>query len=584
MQTTASRSVRRWRALIGLVAVLSVGTAAHAVVWSEGFDYDTTTPATDYPAFTASLGTGTAAVTGGELVLTQPAGSTVQRFTRAGFAMPSTVSTLVTATTGGGSYNVGLTIGNNDIVFHPGFGGGALRVEGPGGFGNTNMGFTPAANTLHTLAVTSDGFGTFDIKFADGGNPANVFTTSYTNPGAVGGAIGFRRSGPTGSGRYDDLTVSAPWREAYAETFDTDFQFAGANLASVGGELHLIGSGSSSETFTHAGPAAAYAVTGLVGADNSNGSYNVGMVIGGNNVVFHPGYSGGGLRVDGPGGFGLQNVGFTPANNVLHELQVTHDGAGNFTVQLTDGANPANVYATSFTNAGSIGGAIGFRRSGPSVGIGMYDDLSIVAASGRPTTDTFSNPFTTTLNGGSADVVAGVLELSPNPGGNSDQRWSIGSFGAEQLVISAEVGASAGTNPGDFNVGFQIGQNNIVFHPGYGGAALRVTGPGGFGNTNVGFTPALDTLHLLQIATYSTGLFEILLMDRNNPLNVFQTSFTNLGSVGGAISLLRSGGTSGNGLYDNLTVQVIPEPGTLSLLALGGAALAARRRRRRARG
>ncbi len=578
MKWATSRNGRLWAPLTiaALVLALSVPTSALATVLLEGFDFDTTTPAADYPAFTASLGTGTAQVSGGVLELAQAAGSSVQRFTRAGFAMPHTLSTLIESSPGGGGYNVGMTIGNNDIVFHPGFGGGALRVEGPGGFGNTNVGFTPAANVQHKLEVKSDGTGTFDIKLTDGGNPANVFTASYTNPGAVGGAIGYRRSGNPGTGRYDNLTVAAPWLVRHAETFETDFNFSGSDFSSVNGELVLPGGGD--REWTHAGPAGAYSLSAEATASNSNGSYNIGLVIGQNNIVFHPGFGGAALRVEGPGGFGNTNVGFTPANNVLHKLEVTADGAGLFNLTLTDGANPANTFATSFNNPGSVGGAIGFRRSGPTVGTGIYDNLSIAPAAGRPTLDSFDNPFATTLNGGSADVVNGILELSPAAGGGV-QLWDIGGFGGN-ILISAEVGART-NSPGGFNVGLTIGQNNIVFHPGLGGGAFRVEGPGGFGNTNVGFTPALDTLHLLEIISRPGGHIELTLIDRNNPLNVFQSSFFNPGSVGGSIALRRSGQAVGQGIYDNLVVQFIPEPTSMALLSIGALGLIARRRRRR---
>jgi hypothetical protein len=560
--------------------VLLLGAAAQGAVYQESFDFDTTSPAADYPAFSASLGTGTAQVSGGELDLTQPAGSSAQRFTRGGFAMPHTVSALLESSPGGGGYNVGLIIGDNSIVFHPGFAGGALRVEGPGGFGNTNVGFTPAANVAHQLDVAADGHGQFDLRLTDGNNPSNVFTATYTNPGAVGGDIGFRRQGNPGTGRYDDLTVSSPARALYAETFETDFNFTTGGLSSANGVLQLDRSGAGDpQHWTHAGPAGAYTLTADVGADNSNGSYNVGLVVGQNLIIFHPGLAGGAFRVDGPGGFGNTNMGFTPANNVLHQMQISHDGAGNFNITVTDGANPANTFNASFSNAGSIGGDIGFRRSGPDVGIGLYDNLSVTPASGRPTLDSFDNRFATNLNGGSADVVNGVLELSPAADGNSVQLWDVGSF-HDNLLISAEIGARTDT-PGNFNVGLTVGQNNIVFHPGFAGGALRVEGPGGFGNNNVGFTPALDMLHLLEVRQFPNGLYEITLTDRNDPFNnVFTAAFINPGSVGGPIALRRSGGTTGPGLYDNLVIQHIPEPATLTLIAFGAGALLRRRRAR----
>ena len=47
----------------------------------------------------------------------------------------------------------------NAVKFHPGMGGGAVRVEGLGGFGNQDMRFTPAnwsgsGHQFHTLHLT----------------------------------------------------------------------------------------------------------------------------------------------------------------------------------------------------------------------------------------------------------------------------------------------------------------------------------------------------------------------------------------------------------------------------------------------
>ena len=578
MRARSPRSTVWERAMVAALLVIAAA-AAHATVWTDGFDYDTANALADYPEYTWSPGTGTASVAGGVLNLTLPATpNSVQAVTRAGFAMPHTYSALVGSTSGGGGYNVGLNIGANSIVFHPGYAGAALRVEGLGGFGNQNVGFTPAPNVLHKLEVASDGHGRFDLTLTDGGNPANVYTASYTNPAAVGAPIGLRRSGSAGTGICDDLTVSAPWPVLHAQTFDALDPFTSSGgyepLAASDGKLTID---SGTYNYTRPGPSGPYTLTAGVTASNSNGSYNVGLLVGQNNVVFHPGHGGAALRVEGPGGFWNTDVGFTPANNVMHTLEVTADGAGGFGVTLTDGANPANVFSTSFTNAGSVGGDVGLRRSGPTSGVGIYDNLSIVPAAGRPTLDTFDAPFTTTLNGGGADIVNGVLEMTST--GNTEQLWTIGSFSGD-LLISAECGLRTSI-PGDSNVGLRIGENSILFHPGHSGGALRVDGAGGFGNTNVGFTPATDTLHLLEVFSRSDGLFEISLTNRDVPTQVFTTSFYNPASVGGDISLRRSGQPTGVGLFDNAVVQLVPEPATLSLLALGGLGLALRRRRQR---
>lgn len=580
---TGSRRLATAVALvIACVLLVPFGNPAQAgTIYVEPFNFDTGDADAGYEAFSFfdSGGTGSAVVTGGALVMDATT-NTTQQFLRAGFAMPFTATTRVGASNSNGNYNVGLVIGNNNVVFHPGFGGGALRVEGPGGFGNTNVGFTPANSVFHKLEVTSDGTGQFDLKLTDGANPANVFTASYNNPTAVGGNVGLRRSGgPTGNGQFDILDVSVPGIVLYADTFPGDFHLASSeDISGVDGRLVLR----NQQTLLRDGPSGAYTLNADVTADASNGSYNVGLQIGQNNLVFHPGLGGGAFRVEGTGGFGNTNMGFTPANNVLHHMEVVADGTGNFDITVTDGANPANVFNTSFTNAGSVGGDVGLRRSGPTAGVGIYDNLVVLPdtpASGDRTLNLFDSPFSTTLNGGSAEVLNGILRLGP-AGGGGDQEWNIGSFGGSYKV-SVEVGEET-SSPGNFNVGLRIGENNIIFHPGLSGGALRVDGPGGFGNTDVGFTPAAGTLHLLEVTAFQGGWFDLTLVDRANPANVFSTSFFNPGSVGGDVALRRSGPALGVGLFDNVVVQFIPEPGSLVLLVLGalGILVVGRRRKR----
>lgn len=85
-----------------------------------------------------------------------------------------------------------LKLGGNTIVFHPGYNGppGAFRVEGTGGFGNSDMGWVPPLGVLNHVEVDSFPSGLFNIKVTDGSNPSNVFTTSFTNLASYGGDIG----------------------------------------------------------------------------------------------------------------------------------------------------------------------------------------------------------------------------------------------------------------------------------------------------------------------------------------------------------------------------------------------------------
>jgi len=327
------------------------------------------------------------------------------------------VTALVGAGNSGGGYNVGVRIGGNNIVFHPGLGGGALRVEGAGGFGNTNIGFTPANNTLHFLQVDQLPGGQFNFRLVDGGNPSNVFTGTYTNPASANGEVALRRSGPgdastTRTGIYDALTVVSGTTKFF-NAFDLDVanstQFSNANpdftlnlpanktldvaggIARIGGDNTINGATVVVPGFT-ATALEPLRITADVGATNSSGNYNVGLNIGQNNIVFHPGFGGGAFRVEGPGGFGNTNIGFTPANNVLHHLEVVEGVNGLFQITFTDGANSSNVFQTSFTNLGSVGGPIGFRQEGPlNGGFALFDNLLIqVAVAAVPEPATFA--------------------------------------------------------------------------------------------------------------------------------------------------------------------------------------------------
>lgn len=399
-------AIRHFIVAFALVGML--GTLASATLVRETFDtdvagevgFDATYPTAD---FSAPAG-GSVAVTGGQLVMTGDGGNDSQRTTLTDTPLAGThrVRTLVGANTSDGSWNTGLTIGGNDLVFHPGFpGGGAFRVTGAGGFGNQNMGFVPPNGVLHMMTVDIDGStGQFDIHVVDGSNPSNVFTRSFTNPASVDGLVSALRNGPNGTAPndsiHDNLTVVAG-DTLFFEGFDLDvnnatqfgnayFDFnqnvgGGKTLDVVGGVARL-GGDSSNATFQIANPAPAETllISADIGSTLSDGSHNVGLQIGDNNIVFHPGFPGGGaLRVGGPNGFGNTNMGFIPANGVLHHLEVLVDpNTGLFTITFTDGLDPLNTFTTSFTNLGSIGGDIGFRQEGPLTGeFGLFDNFRI---------------------------------------------------------------------------------------------------------------------------------------------------------------------------------------------------------------
>jgi len=182
---------------------------------------------------------------------------------------------------------------------------------------------------------------------------------------------------------------------------------------------------------------------------------------------------------------------------------------------------------------------------------------------------------------GDAFVTAGQLHLT-----TSGRTFFFDTVGGGPLLIDADISKTPGG--GSFNAGLVIGQNNLVFHPGYSGGAFRVEGPGGFGNQNMGFTPAAwPTMHHFNVAIRPTGGtnadIDIRVTDGSNPLNVFTASYTSTTyTTGDRIGFTVEGGYLNRGVFDNLSV-VVPEPSTLltwSLLAALGIGCGAYRRKR----
>src|SRR6476620_51253 len=218
---------RRWTLAIGALTVIlstrSVIAGPVSLPFIETFNTPTLDAVTTYPQFTADDG-------GSGLTPTRIVNASgVLRFGSGGFPYYPNFAVTPTPTPTGeivinldmgwngqdndppvgvGFGGTGLRLGNNLFGFHPGYPGGALRVEGPGGFGGTDMGWTSALAVLNHAEIHSFPNGLFTIKITDGTNPTNVFTTSFTNPASYGGSVSLLACAG-GSAMYDNLSISA---------------------------------------------------------------------------------------------------------------------------------------------------------------------------------------------------------------------------------------------------------------------------------------------------------------------------------------------------------------------------------------
>jgi len=101
------------------------------------------------------------------------------------------------------------------------------------------------------------------------------------------------------------------------------------------------------------------------------GSYNVGMHFGGYTALFHPGYGGGAFRMGGGFSQSNLNMGFTPAQGVLHHMEAqTVMSGGNLLVNVsitglgTDGLDHEFNYFFVDSTPNINTGTFGAHRSG----------------------------------------------------------------------------------------------------------------------------------------------------------------------------------------------------------------------------
>jgi len=153
-----------------------------------------------------------------------------------------------------------------------------------------------------------------------------------------------------------------------------------ANIMIVGGVL-AASSGSSNWSFkidssfaVPKGPKGFLTFSVNMTSQGNPGAWNIGMVLGDQVLCFHPGYSNGACRVDGPNRssvFPNQDMGFSPreGRQYLHKVSVTIRDTGMLTVNIYDAEIKSRIFSKTWENRDLIvngvvpAGALGFHSS-----------------------------------------------------------------------------------------------------------------------------------------------------------------------------------------------------------------------------
>lgn len=362
------------------------------------------------------------------------------------------------------------------------------------------------------------------------------------------------------------------------ESFDTDsadtattlglypqFQYAGAGDATVvNGELQLstTGAGSRNFFFTTESVGDSVRIAADISKAPAGGSFNAGLVIGDNNIVFHPGFAPtpGAFRVEGPGGFGNQNMGFVPSGHpVLHHFEAFIAPDGNVDITVTNGDNPSQFFKRSYTSTYTPGDRVGFTVEG-GAGVGVFDNLQFVVPELRFDADGVNQSMIITSGGSAWDVVTFP------PSGRANIYFDENSNG-----IFGESGENTGNTAS--TLGFSI-------NPIESGRAYE------FGME--GFTNAADTGTLfIDLILSDQSVIDLVIAEgspvtfRNSDGSSWVAEFEFNPFFYGDV-VFNGNTTAGQNVRDHqgvLTLTQIPEPTSAALLGLGSLFMMRRKRR-----
>jgi hypothetical protein len=125
----------------------------------------------------------------------------------------------------------------------------------------------------------------------------------------------------------------------------------------------------------------------LGGTDAGSGAWHVGLSVGQVKILFHPDYDGGSFRAETVDThkpfFANENLGFTPAAGLMHELTVKvsrGEKVCRFEVKVVNGGKDGGTFSKSFEVPNDQLGEfdrIGLERSGREGGDALFGSVSI---------------------------------------------------------------------------------------------------------------------------------------------------------------------------------------------------------------